>query len=343
MSPSFEKDPRWCTKTYKRHTNSKKVSRCAQLDATDGKENILRKLGQRIGLIAAKANSVQETKIAHNMFVCQVATFSPICIHMSLKECADIDKQIIKAYQYRLNICIPMLNLGALLWDVEVYISSEGSMPAHALCTSIEEATKQQLWILYQEKKNPSGLNSVNKIRCYQISRKRTLIYLDNFDSPSTHGIYFFQSYSYQVSCYIQYMCPWIHAPRFKQWICARFVDNLLLKDKKVKVIGSPDTTNSATLSAIIGEGNLLKYSLLWHIYLLIQILFEEVTHNRISSCELSRSRAIEEKVSRPAIYRQLAMFSGEILPVKLVATARITIEKYNNDYKLFGFYNWME
>jgi aspartate/methionine/tyrosine aminotransferase len=75
----------------------------------------LRKLGQRIGLIAAKANSVQETKIAHNMFVCQVATFSPICIHMSLKECADIDKQIIKAYQYRLNICIPMLNLGALL------------------------------------------------------------------------------------------------------------------------------------------------------------------------------------------------------------------------------------
>jgi hypothetical protein len=74
-----------------------------QLDATDGKEKILRKLGQRIGLIAAKANSIQEARISHNMMVCQVATFSPICIHMSLKECADIDKQIIKTYQYRLK------------------------------------------------------------------------------------------------------------------------------------------------------------------------------------------------------------------------------------------------
>jgi hypothetical protein len=122
--------------------------------------------------------------------------------------------------------------------------------------------------------------------------------------------------------------------------LCSRFVDDLLLKDKKVKVIGSPDLKNCATLSAIIGEGNkhLFKNSLLGHIYLLIQILFEEVTHDTISTCKL-----IEDKLSRPAIYRQLALFSGEISPTKLAATARITIETYNNNYKLFGFYNLME
>jgi hypothetical protein len=79
------------------------VAKDAQLDGTDGKDKILTKLNQRIGLIAAKMNSLQEAKIAHNMLVCQVATFSPICISMSLKECASVDKQMLKAYHYQLK------------------------------------------------------------------------------------------------------------------------------------------------------------------------------------------------------------------------------------------------
>jgi hypothetical protein len=59
-----------------------------QLDGTGGKEKILKKLNQRIGLISTKADSINEAKIAHNMMVCQVATFSPICINFSLRECA---------------------------------------------------------------------------------------------------------------------------------------------------------------------------------------------------------------------------------------------------------------
>jgi hypothetical protein len=70
----------------------------AQLDATEGKEIFIRKLSQCIGLVVAKADSIQEARISHTMLVCQVATFSPICIHMTLKDYAAIDKQIIKAY-----------------------------------------------------------------------------------------------------------------------------------------------------------------------------------------------------------------------------------------------------
>jgi hypothetical protein len=75
----------------------------AQLDPMDGKEILIKKMHQQIALIAIKANNIMESKITHNMLVCQVATFSPLCIYMTLEECATIDKQLIQAYQYRLN------------------------------------------------------------------------------------------------------------------------------------------------------------------------------------------------------------------------------------------------
>jgi hypothetical protein len=79
------------------------VPRNAQLDGHDEKQKIIKKLSQRIGLIASKAHSITEAKISHNMIVCQVATFSPICIPMSLQECMNVDKQLLKAYQYYLK------------------------------------------------------------------------------------------------------------------------------------------------------------------------------------------------------------------------------------------------
>jgi hypothetical protein len=70
----------------------------AQLDGAEGREKNIKKLQQRIGMITSKTHSITEAKIAHNMLVCQVATFSPICISFTLKECMDVDKQLIKAY-----------------------------------------------------------------------------------------------------------------------------------------------------------------------------------------------------------------------------------------------------
>jgi hypothetical protein len=147
----------------------------AQLDGTEGKEKIINKLKQRIGLISNKTDCIQEAMISHNMLVCQVATFSPLCIAMSLKECDSIDKQLLKAYQYRLrfmphdakhSIFISQKRGGiglrsftkefisALLRDLEVYISHDNSLPSHALNTSLEEATKQCLWNMVNEKQN---------------------------------------------------------------------------------------------------------------------------------------------------------------------------------------------
>jgi hypothetical protein len=74
-----------------------------QLDVSWGKERIVQKLNQRIAIVASKAENIQEAQITHNMLVCQVATYSPICISMTLKECASVVRQIIQAYHYRLN------------------------------------------------------------------------------------------------------------------------------------------------------------------------------------------------------------------------------------------------
>jgi hypothetical protein len=75
----------------------------AQMESTSGKQKIINKMQQRITIISKNASSVQEARILHNMLVCQVATFSPICISMTLKECEAIDRVIIQAYQYHLK------------------------------------------------------------------------------------------------------------------------------------------------------------------------------------------------------------------------------------------------
>jgi hypothetical protein len=41
--------------------------------------------------------------------------------------------------------------IGTLLRDIEVQISNPESLAAHAMCTSIEEAAKKELWMLNQQ------------------------------------------------------------------------------------------------------------------------------------------------------------------------------------------------
>jgi hypothetical protein len=75
----------------------------AQLESYEGKEKILNKMQHRIAIISKNTSSIQEARILHNMLVCQVATFSPLCISMSLKECGHIDKHLLSAHQYWLK------------------------------------------------------------------------------------------------------------------------------------------------------------------------------------------------------------------------------------------------
>jgi hypothetical protein len=126
---------------------------------------------------------------------------------------------------------------------------------------------------------------------------------------------------------------------------CSRFTDELLLGDKKAKAIGSTLIKNHATLDAFIGEGDkhFFKYSMLGHIYLFTLIILDEVMKKTNVTPIIDQSAIIEERLSRPALYRRLALFSGEISALKLVAAARSTIEKFKNDSKMGGFVNLME
>jgi hypothetical protein len=72
---------------------------------------------------------------------------------MSLKECACID--------------------GALLRDIEVYITNDNSLSAHALIMSVEEAIKQKLWTLNQEGRIPDIPAVQSRISQLTVSREK--------------------------------------------------------------------------------------------------------------------------------------------------------------------------
>jgi hypothetical protein len=173
----------------------------AQLESEEGKKKILNKMQQRIAIISENASSIQEAKILHNKLVCQLATFSPLCISMSLKECVHIDKHLLSAYQYWLkympsdakhNIFMTVEKggigirsftreyIGALLQDIEVYISNDRNPTAHALTSSIEEATKQNIWNFYRDGKIPNFTTAATKVSQISISGKKTFVYYDN-------------------------------------------------------------------------------------------------------------------------------------------------------------------
>jgi hypothetical protein len=98
-------------------------------------------------------------------------------------------------------------------------------------------------------------------------------------------------------------------------------------------------------MNAIIGEGNLhfKKYSAIGHVYLFIWIIIEQALKDTNGLCRDRINATLEENLGRPSIYRQIAIFSGEISPIKLATAARDAMRKFRNDYKLVGFYNIIE
>jgi hypothetical protein len=266
------------------------VAMDAQLDDTEGKRKLIKKLYQRIELVAAKMNSIREAQIAQNMLVCQVATFSPICISMMLQDCEVIDKTILKSYHHWLKLMahdakhsvfisgakggigidsFTSQYICALLRDLEVYISNDGSLPAHALKTSLEEATKQTLWMLFQDGNIPTTTQAYNHVQTYPISRKKTTTYFDTFNQPNETVL----SYNH-THC----MAKAIHTTSalgfmlqdFNHEFISRFVGNLAVMDKFAKPIADRSITNRAHLGACLRDGNrhFHKYSILGHICL---------------------------------------------------------------------------
>lgn len=341
----------------------------AQLDNTEGKGKILKKLSQRIGLISSKTQTIQETKIAHNMLVCQVATFSPLCIYMSLKDCSRIDKQLLAAYQYRLkympndskhNIflsekmggigvrCFTQEYVGALIRDLEVFISNKNSLPAHALVSSLEEATTKHLWLLHRASKIPAGTEAAAQIAQVTISGKKTLHYVTDWEKPScttiAHDHTHIMERAIETTSKLGFMLR-----DLEYEFCSRFADELLLQDRNAKAIGSPLITSRAKLGAFIGEGNknFFQYSALGHVYLLLRILFAEIINKvRAADATLSEDQintAVIQQLSRRDTYDNYKLFPGEISASKLTSTACRTLLKFKIDYKVCSFYNLAE
>jgi hypothetical protein len=80
--------------------------------------------------------------------------------------------------------------------------------------------------------------------------------------------------------------------------------------DKVAKAIGSPCINTQVSLGAFIGEGNknFCKYSILGHIYFFTLIVLEEAVEEAINEntvyAALVLNESIEEKLSRPALYK---------------------------------------
>jgi len=244
------------------------VSFDAQLNNIDGKERMIKKINQPIGLVSATMNSIREARIAHNMLVCQVATFSPICIAMSLKDCANIDKAIIKSYHYRLKLMthdakhsifiseasggigvksFTMQYVGALLCDLEVYLLNDGSMPTHALIASVEAARKNALWKLWQDGKIPSPVSIYETVQKLNIAEKKTLIFQDTADCRSSEVIAYDHPHCMEKAIRTTSAFGFMLRD-MNQEFSSRFADNLLLADKKANTLGGPRMTNRAHL-----------------------------------------------------------------------------------------------
>jgi hypothetical protein len=65
-----------------------------------------------------------------------------------------------------------------------------------------------------------------------------------------------------------------------EQELCSRLADELALMDKNAKALGNKEISNQAMLNACLGKGNhhFYKYSIFGHVYLLLQVIIEEIT-----------------------------------------------------------------
>jgi hypothetical protein len=117
----------------------------------------------------------------------------------------------------------------------------------------------------------------------------------------------------------------------------SRFANELLLNDRNAKTLGSPTVTTRASMGVYLKEGNLhfAKYSLLGHVYLLIQIIIEEASKTLPTYDEGIQNNLFENKMSERGIYQQLNLFPKEISALKLIEwrTSTDALESHQPTY----------
>jgi hypothetical protein len=129
--------------------------------------------------------------------------------------------------------------MGALLHEIEVYISNENSLTVHALLSSIEAATKQCIWNLHRDGKLSTLSDAALQADHICMSGKKTLSFYDDAECPRTEVVTYDHTHTMEravrSTCQLGFMlCDLQHE------FCSRFIDKLTLKDKRAKPIGNP-------------------------------------------------------------------------------------------------------
>jgi hypothetical protein len=118
--------------------------------------------------------------------------------------------------------------LGSLLREIEVHITNEHSLPAHALLASIETATKQCIWNLHLEKKLPQGLSIARTAAEIFISPKKTFSFYEDGKPPIMTNVTYDHTHIMEKA--IRTTCPYGFMLRdLTQEFISRFSDELLL------------------------------------------------------------------------------------------------------------------
>jgi hypothetical protein len=197
------------------------------------------------------------------------------------------------------------------------------------------------MWTLNKEGRIPNGTDVALRANLLVISGKRTLFFHNNEEASSneciSHDHIHTMEKTIRSSCQLGFM--------LYHELCARFVDELLLSDRNAKAIASPHITTGASLGACLGKGNMhfFKYSVLRHVYLLLQIILEEARKSEIMLDDNYHSTRFEEILSRPSFYNQVNCFSKEILAIKIANTAKSCFKKYKYDYRIDSIINLRE
>jgi hypothetical protein len=234
--------------------------------------------------------------------------------------------------------------MGALLRDVEVYISQDNSLTAHALNSSIEEASKQVLWNLHQKEKIPNGTSAAHRANLINIPGKKTLVFQDSVESSPTKQISYDHTHTMENviknTCKLGFMLRDINDE-----LGSRFIDELLILDKNAKELASPRINTRHSLGASLGAGSdtFVQYSMLGHTYTLLQVIIEEAKKSAMSTNTTSTNDNLEEILTNTSIYRRLNCFKNEISVDRLTNAAKRCFKKLREDYKIGSFIHLME
>jgi hypothetical protein len=106
-----------------------------------------------------------------------------------------------------------------------------------------------------------------------------------------------------------------------------------MLSDRHAKALASPKITTRMNL--------FFKYSILGHVYLLVQIIVKEAKKATIADSEHLEDRRIKNLLLRPSLYNRINCFPNEFSACKLANAARSCI--IENDNKVGSFYNLKE